>query len=454
MIKSLIAVLLVSWVGFSLAQDSDESKSKYANAETKKVKALGKAFGDKLRPINELLSPKECNKDKPKLTKEQCDQMVTEGYPKALPQLQKLERSDKWKSHERAHLYGLMGFVYYQLDNTKQAINYYVKAINEPDIASGVRKGNLRTVGQLYLSLEDYRNAIKYLKLWIDTQESVDAQTYAILSQSYYNLDDFNNSLKNIEIAINKEEASKSVAKENWYGIQRAIYVQRKDYKKVIQILEKLIVHYSKVNYWIELGGMYSELEDDQKRHAAYDLVNLMNGLDSQSRLMGLAYMYLSADAPYTGAKLIEEGMKDKIVERSIKNLQTVGSAYYQARDPEKAVPFLEEASKKDKTGESYARLAGIYTDLSRYKDAIRAGKEALRKGDIKRTDLLKLSIGTAHFNLREYDKALKTFRSIKGVKVKSSRDSWIAYVKKEIKRVKQLRESGIDLNKIYAQAL
>ena len=168
--------------------------------------------------------------------------------------LQKLERNTKWKSHERAHLYGILGYVNYQLDNTKGAINYYLKAINEEDIASGIYINTLRTIGQLYLSLEDFRNAINYLKKWMETQESVDAITYAILAQAYYNLDDFNNSLKNIEIAIGKGEAKNGVAKENWYGIQRAIYVQRKNYKKVIQILEKLIVHYPKVNYWLEAG--------------------------------------------------------------------------------------------------------------------------------------------------------------------------------------------------------
>ena len=57
---------------------------------------------------------------------------------------------------------------------------------------------------------------------------------------------------------------------------------------------------------------MYSELEQDEKRHAAYDLVNLMKGLDSESRLMSLAYMYLSADAPYVGARIISNGMKSK----------------------------------------------------------------------------------------------------------------------------------------------
>ena len=65
-----------------------------------------------------------------------------------------------------------------------------------------------------------------------------------------------------------------------------------------------------------------------------------MKGLDSESRLMSLAYMYLSADAPYVGARIISNGMKSKIIERSVKNLQVVGSAYYQSRDYAKAVHF------------------------------------------------------------------------------------------------------------------
>ena len=80
------------------------------------------------------------------------------------------------------------GYVNYQLDNTKGAINYYLKAINEEDIASGIYINTLRTIGQLYLSLEDFRNAINYLKKWMETQESVDAITYAILAQAYYTL--------------------------------------------------------------------------------------------------------------------------------------------------------------------------------------------------------------------------------------------------------------------------
>ncbi len=451
--KSLLTFLVLVFASAMLvtyAQD-EKPKPKFANSETKKVKALSKQFGDRLRPINELLVPEECNEGG-KLTKEECDRLQPGNFRKAFPLLQKMENNPKWKSHEKAHLFGTLGYVSYQLDNTNGAINYYLKAINEEDISTGVYTNTLRTIGQLYLSIEDYHNAIKYLKQWMDTQESIDATIFAIISQAYYNLEDYNNSLKHIEIAIGKDESSKGIAKENWYGIQRAIYAQRKNYKKVIQILEKLIVHYPKVNYWLELGGMYSELEQDDKRHAAYDLVNLMKGLDSESRLMGLAYMYLSS-APYTSAQLISKGMKDKIIERSVKNLQVAGSAYAQSRDYSKAIPFLEEAAEKDSKGESYARLADVYASLNHHNEAITAGNKALKMGGIKRPDLLKLSIGTALFDTREYDKALEILKTIKSKSLRKSRDSWVRHVRNEIKREKQLKDSGIDLSKIQNTA-
>ena len=434
--KLVLAVVLSLTVVAVYAQDTKEKpKSKYANAETKKTKALGAEFGKKLKPINELLS--------------------AEDWKGSMDGLNKLDRPDKWKSHEYAHLYNTRGYVYYQLENLDKALGDYLKVTKEPDVPPGVFQNTLKTIAQLYLSKDDCRNAIKYFKQWMDTQEIIGSQIYAILSQCYYNLEDLNNSLKNIEIAIGMEEGKGVIAKENWYSIQRAIYYQRKDFKKVIQILEKLIVNYPKVNYWLELGGMYSELEDDDKRHAAYDVVNLMNGLDSESRLMSLAYMYLSADAPYQAGKIIADGMKKGIIDKTEKNLQVVGSAFYQSRNPELALPFMEEAAGKAEDGESYARLAGIYGDLARDDDAIRAGLEASKRGGVKRPDLLAFTVGGSYFNQRKYDKALKIFGDIKSDDKRTVRtkNRWLKHIRQEKKRDKQLRASGIDLDKIYNQS-
>ena len=134
----------------------------------------------------------------------------------------------------------------------------------------------------------------------------------------------------------------------------------------MIKILEKLVKHYPKWTYWKQLGGMYGEREREMDRLVSTELIYLNGQLSKESEVMSMAYMYLGAEVPYRAAKIIDKGMQDGYVERSSKNLEVLGTAWYQARDLDSAVSALEAASEKADTGNLQARLAGIYLDLGR----------------------------------------------------------------------------------------
>lgn len=429
-----VAIMATTAVSVSvLAQDKKQQKSKYSDAKTTKIKALGQKFSKKLKSINEY--------------------MAAENWAVAVKDLIKLDKPKRWKSHEYAHLYNTLGFVYYQMDNVGKALESYLKVIKEKDVTAGVYQNALKTVSQLYLIGDDYPNAIKYLKKWMSLQEQVASNIYALLAQCYYNTKDFDNSLKNIEMAISLDEKANKVAKENWYAIQRAIYYEYKNYPKITQILEKLIIHYANIKYWLELGGIYHRQEKTDEFHATYDLVHLQKGLDTEARLLNLANLYLAEDVPYLAAKIIAEGMKNNLIKRIEKNLRLVGAAFQQARSPEEALPFFEEAAKIDKSGESYSRLASLYVVLERDKDVIIAAEKALKRGKVKRPDLLRLSMVIAYVNQRKLNQAIDVLKKIKDRRSIKSRDSWKKYVKREMNREKQLRDLGIDLSKIYSKS-
>ena len=283
-------------------------------------------------------------------------------------------------------------------------------------------------------------------------QETVGGDDLALLGSIYFYSEDFDNAIVNMEKAIDTRESIGEIGKENWYSIQRSIYYQRNDFRKVITILEKLVVHYPHVRYWRELGGMYAELEDSENQMNAFTLAHLQKGLTTQSQLLGLAYMYIGAEVPYKGAEILSEAMEAGDVERTEKNLQLVGSAYYQARELAKALPFMEAAAESGSGGESYGRLAGIYLDLERYDDAVRTGREALRRGGIRQRHLVQMAVGTALFNQKKYDEALTAFRDLPREGPGSEpREQWIKYVGSEKRRDQQLRDSGIDLDKVLS---
>ena len=218
----------------------------------------------------------------------------------------------------------------------------------------------------------------------------------------------------------------------------------------MIKILEKLVKHYPKWTYWKQLGGMYGEREREMDRLVSTELIYLNDQLNKESEVMSMAYMYLGAEVPYRAAKIIDKGMQDGYVERSSKNLEVLGTAWYQARDLDSAVSALEAASEKADTGNLQARLAGIYLDLGRDKDAYRAATRASKKGGVKRPDTNYLVMGNALVNLNCFNDAISAFKkSLKNAKDKKAMKyprQWIKFSESEGSRLQKLRDVGLKI--------
>ena len=102
-----------------------------------------------------------------------------------------------------------------------------------------------------------------------------------------------------VNAAIADVESKGILPKEGWWSLQRVLYYEKGDYKRVVSILEKLIKHYPKWTYWKQLGGMYGSKERDIDQLVAYDVVYLNGELSSETDVMSMAYMYLGAEVPF-----------------------------------------------------------------------------------------------------------------------------------------------------------
>ena len=418
---------------------AQEEEGRFANIETKKVKAISPDLAKKLTPVRDLLAPEVAEGQEP----------PPPDAAGALRGLNRIKLND-YESHEKAEVYNLYGFVYYLQENIPKALEYYERVVNEPEANSSLQNRTLRTVAQLCMIEEKWDCALSRLKEWMSLQATVGPKDFAILSTIYYSKDDLTNALINIEKALEIRESTGKLGEEQWYAVQRSIYYQRKDYRRVITILKTLIVNFPKVRYWSELGGMYGELEDSKNQMNAFVLTYLQGGLTTESQILGMAYMYIGADAPYKGAEIIVDGFEAGTVEKTEKTLQLVGSAYYEAYELEKALPYMEQAAQKATGGDPYGLLAGIYLDLGRFEESIRTANEALRRGNLKQSHIVRLALGNAYFNEKKYDQSLKAFRQIReGQDGYKSAQQWIKYVDSERRREQQLRDSGIDLDKI-----
>lgn len=418
---------LISEGGFSqaLAQD-DKPKRK-----TRRTPAIRAKIFEKLTEAQELAEEKKWNES-----------------IQVLNDLRDKEGRGALNSYELANLYNMYAFIYFSKEDYKRALSSYQEVIKQPDIPEAMEINTRFTIAQLHFIQENWRAGINELNKWFDAKqrlgEPIGANSYALRAQGYYQLKRYNDALKDIEHAIADYKGKGKVPKEQWYGLARFLNFEKNNINRVIEYLEETLVYYQKKNYWLQLASMYGEKKRDKDMVAAMETAYVQGLLDKDKELINMAYMFLSVDAPYKAAKVIHNGLREKKIDPTAKNLELLGNSWRHAQEVKRAIPVMEAAAKKSDKGELWARLGNIYLDNDEFGKAANAVRQGLKKGGLRRPDTAWLVLGMAEFNLENYDEARKAFREArKDENSKKYAEQWIQFMEREIKRQKSLAEDA-----------
>lgn len=446
----LVSMDLSSTAGRAYAADEaaqDEGR-KYDNVKSRKAQSVGKKCAAKLESAQKLFSGETTP------NRAQLKSVAT--------QLKGYLVDSCISSYEKSQVYNMLGFVHYSLDDYQQAVKNYRLMVAEPDVDDRQKTDTRYTLGQLYMALEEYKNAAQQLEAWMEESAIVSGEGKVLLAHAYYQLNRKREALTLVNGVIDAEQAKGRVPKEGWWLLQKVLYfdlaesngsgVSSKEkinhYKKVIAILKLLIRHYPKHSYWYELGGIYGQLEEDKQRLATLDILYLDKALTKSRELLSLAYLYLGAGVPNRAAEIIEQGMAEKNIEPTVKNLEILGAAWQQARETQKALGPLKKAAQRSGNGEVWARLAMVYLDRNENFNAVSAARKALQKGGLKKPAYTHMTLGNALVNLYCYRDAVDAFsEAAKYKKSKTTARQWMAYAKGEASRRESLIESGAKLS-------
>lgn len=415
--------------GLVMAEENKEKEPKYKNVKTRKRQSVGAKCGKALEKVQVVLEE--------------------EDWPKSMEMLEGIEASTKTckSPYEQTQLWKFKGYVYYSLDDFPGAIRSYRQVINGEGTPEDLRLDTRYTLAQLYTAEERYAEAAAELEIWIEESTIVSNAARGLLAQIYYQLDRKEDSLTMLELAIDDVESKGKLPKERWWSLQRVLYYEKNDYNRVVEILEKLVKHYPKWTFWKQLGGMYGEQERPLDQLVASEVVYINDKFDKENQVMGMGYMYLAAEVPYKAAQIISKGMDDGIIEKNAKNLEVLGTAWYQAKELNLALSSLDRASQYSDSGDLQARMAGIYLDLGKDKQAYKASLKAADKGSIKRPSSNYLIMGNALVNMHCYKDAIGAFQ--KALKVSETKKEkkfptqWIRYADVEGTRLGKLRDLG-----------
>ncbi|MDP6673499.1 MAG: tetratricopeptide repeat protein [Gammaproteobacteria bacterium] len=421
----LVAILLLavpltdnsSWSGLALAQEDKKQE------ETTQVSGISEKVYRKFAEAQEL--------------------MEADDYQGAVKILDAVKGRKKLSATEAIQLYRIYGVLYFNQERYKEAIKAFETLLEQEDVSERERNDTLFTLAQLHFQIEDWKGAIKILNNLIAVIENPPSEPFIMLGSAHYQIDQFKELIAPVERAIEIARQRDKEVKERWWLLLRAGYYELNNIPKVTEILEILVVNWPKKEYWTMLSGMYGELDREQHQLGAYESAYDQGLLIKSAEIVTLAQLLMQAEAGYKGARIIEKGFADGIVEANESNYRLLSQAWQMAAEFEKAIEPLKKAAKNSDDGELDVRLANSYLNLSRYEDCIAASRSGLKKGGLKRTAIAQELLGICLFETDKFEDAKKAFKlAAKDKKIKKRTRNWIKFIESEQTRIAHINDA------------
>lgn len=410
---ALVALLALAMVGPAFA----EKKEKPGKPETKKVKPMSEMVLKRVAKVNEA--------------------MEAEDWPAALGALEDLKKRErKLDDHEKALMYQLYGYVYSSQEDYESAVGAFEQCLQYQRIDNPVLALDTQfNLSQLYLATGKFQKAVDNLLDWFEKTDGAEPRAYYMVAISYLQLQQPDKALPWAKNAIAKMDERGENPPESWLQLQAALHFMLDDYASLEPLLKRLIQHYPKRDYWLQLANVHGELKNEKEMLAVLELAYTQGFLEKDTELIRLAHLYLYHEVPYRAAQVIEQGRKDGIIEMDEESWRLLANSYMHAREFDAALAPLSQAADLSDDGNLYVQLAQVRLERQEWQEARNALDAAMKKGELDNPGDVHVLMGVANMSDDRPKAARAAF--IKAKKYDDSRkvaSQWIAHLDREAK--------------------
>jgi tetratricopeptide (TPR) repeat protein len=360
-----------------------------------------------------------------------------ERYDEAYEDLQKmLDRTGRSK-YLRAIINQALAQVEWSRENFDAALGYFERAVELDALPDQTHFSLMYQLAQLYFMKARYGDALERLELWFCKvpEEKITSAAYVLKASIHAQQKDYPRALEAIDTAI----AMDPDPREQWYQLKLAVHYEMEQFPQAAQTLEIIISRWpDKKIYWTQLSQIYYKLKQEEQALAVMALAYRRDMLDKQTDITYLSSLYSGADVPFKAAEVLENGIRDGIVEGSKKHWTVVADAWYAAEELERSLSAYEQAGRVAGDGDIDLRRGYILIDLERWPAAADALTRALDKGGLseRKTGEAYLLRGMAQFNLGEFDRASADWgRASRYQGTRESARQWMNHLQDERRR-------------------
>jgi tetratricopeptide (TPR) repeat protein len=253
------------------------------------------------------------------------------------------------------------------------------------------------------IEAENYTDAIALLDEFNANQPEPVPEAFYLLALAHYQLGNF------AQARLPAERAATLApdAPVSWLELVADILKRTDNHRAAIEWLHKLIEKApGNKTYWLELSLAYERVGDIEHSLATMRLAEGQNLLSEDADFRRLSDLLLVRGLPQQSAVVLEQALARQIVRGDEAAYTKLGTAWFTAGEPAKAVAPLENAARIANSGDGYVRLANVHITQRNWTAAVAALHAAMGRGSLTDEAHASLLMGVALYAQGRYDEA------------------------------------------------
>ncbi len=243
-----------------------------------------------------------------------------------------------------------------------------------------------------------------------------DAELASYVGNAYYATDDFPNTKTVMTKVIETQEGAGAKPEEITYRILQGACIKTKDNACIVDMLEKLVTHYPKPDYWQDLVSlMLGQTKNNVQLLNIWRVADGKDVLVDPAEYTEFAQLAISQGLPGEAQAALDKGFQKGVFAKTGKeSATTLLNEAKQAAALDKTSLDKQDASAKAKpTGDNDVKLGAAYISYAQYDKAIEVLKRGIAKGGVKNPDEANILLGIAYLRAGNKAEAATAFTAV-----------------------------------------
>lgn len=307
-----------------------------------------------------------------------------EDYEKTYESAVNLRDSSIAGPYEKSLAWQIIGVTWIDRDDYPQAIEAFKQAVDANGLGNDQHYQIVFQISQLYLSEEDYDNALVWLDRFFEETKTAKPEQLAVKANILYRQEKPVEAIEVMKRAIAESDEPQG----SWYQILMACYAETEQFEEAGKIAEQLLEkNPNDKNLLRNLAAIYMNADMNDKAIAVLEQAKTKGMLTEEREYKQLYQLYHYAEKEAEAIATINEGLAKGILPESVDTYRFLGEANYFAEKLPAAIDAYKKAAALATDGEMHINLARVLYEEARWAEAKQAANDALSRGVRRRGD-------------------------------------------------------------------